>query len=129
MTNTACSEPTSSTSACNAAAMSHVASSVIIVIRSSGLSWRQTRIALRAPGTNSASIVSMVRRSGIFEVFRFTPNFGIGKPRLLYLPEGLRTLQDGSDGRTDQERAKECKISGVFSRHCFLWPGQGNPDQ
>ena len=49
-TKTECSAPTSSTSHCSAAAISRVASSVMIVTRSSGFTRRQSRIALRAPG-------------------------------------------------------------------------------
>ena len=45
-----CGAPISSTSHWSAAAISRVASSVMIVIRSSGFSRRQSRIALRAPG-------------------------------------------------------------------------------
>src|SRR5207248_9721772 len=55
-----------------------VASSVIMVMRSSGCSRRQTRMALRAPGANSASIVSVKNRSGI--KFLNCPGIGAVQP-------------------------------------------------
>ena len=51
----------------SAAAISRVAASVMIVIRSSGLNRRQVRIALRAPGTSSGSTELEQIRSGIRE--------------------------------------------------------------